>query len=99
IRERAAEVGGEVLIGRRCRSRVTSSDDLASQLSVTCQADVARPTDDSLGRRPLVTGVLADDPNAPRVAESWNIHVHFASAPNTAVRAPRRSDSVREVPT
>lgn len=97
IRERAADVGGEVLVGRRCRSRISSQDETSTSLDISCDADVARPTGESLVRRPLVSGVMAED-DQPRAQEAWHIRVHFAPSPGVAYRAPRRAELVREVP-
>lgn len=97
IRERAAEVGAEVLIGRRCRSRISGQDERSTTLDISCDTEVARPTGESLVRRPLVSGVLGED-DAPRAEEAWHIRVHFAPAPGVPLRPPRRADLVREVP-
>jgi hypothetical protein len=92
IRERAAEVGGELLIGRQCRSH---GDDT---LTITCSAEVARPSDDERSLRPLAGGTLARDCSEPRAAEAWNIRVHFAKNPAIPPRKPKHPDAVREVP-
>ena len=97
LRERAAEVGAELLVDRRCRSRIASQSDTSSELDISCDADVARPSGDSMARRPLVSGVMADDA-APRAQEAWAIRVHFAAAQGVPQRPPRRADMVREVP-
>lgn len=92
IRERAAEAGGNLLVGRDCHSRVVSDD----ELEISCDADVARPTDDALGRRPLVSSVLAED-DTPRAAEAWHIKVHFTPSAGAPSRTARREQDVREV--
>jgi len=97
IRERAAEVGGELLVARRCRSRVVDRDDEGVVLGVTCEADVARPSDDALGHRALVGSVLAEA-DAPRASEAWRIRVRFTPTPGAPARAARRAEDVREVP-
>lgn len=97
LRERAAEVGAEVLVGRRCRSRIASEGDTSTELDISCDAEVARPTGEALVRRPFVSGVMADD-DAPRADEAWHIRVHFSPAQGVALRPPRRADRVREVP-
>lgn len=92
IRERAAEVGGELLVDRQCRSHGSDS------LTITCSAEVARPSDDERALRPLAGGTLVTDCSEPKVAEAWNIRVHFAKNPAIPPRPPRHPDSVREVP-
>jgi hypothetical protein len=97
IRERAAEVGGELLVGRRCRSHVVSRDGDALTLGVTCEADVARPREDALGRRPLVGSVLGEA-DQPRASEAWRIRVRFSPSHEAPARAARRAQDVREIP-
>jgi len=97
LREKAADVGGEALIGRRCRSRVSGSGEGSTTLDISCDTEVARPTGDTLVRRPLVSGVMSED-DAPRAEEAWHIRVSFAPAPGVPLRPPRRADLVREVP-
>jgi hypothetical protein len=97
LSERASEVGGDLLVGRRCYSRLSEQDEVTITLAITCEADVARPSQDALGRRPLVAAVMAED-EAPRAAEAFDIFVYFTPAPGAPARAPRRTDSVREVP-
>jgi hypothetical protein len=97
IRERAAEVGGEALVARRCYSRVRSEDSSSVTLRVSCRAGVARPSEDTLSHRPLVSGVLADDEVA-RAAEAWKIRVHFTPRHGAPDRPPRSPDGVKEAP-
>ena len=96
LQERASEVGGDLLVGRRCRSRLSDQDQETITLAISCDADVARPSRDALGRRPLVSTVMAQD-DAPKAAEAFNIVVNFAPVAGAPTRAPRRTDSVREV--
>jgi hypothetical protein len=96
VRETAARSGGELLVGRRCSSRIAARDEVSVTLDVSCQADVARPSDDSLGRRPLVSAVLAEA-DAPRASEAWNIRVDFSPSRGAPIRAARRAEDVREV--
>jgi hypothetical protein len=93
LRERAAEVGGELLIDQQCRSHGSGDT-----LTITCGADVARPSDDERALRPLGGGTLATDCSEPKAAEAWNIRVHFAKNAAIPPRPPRHPDSVREVP-
>jgi hypothetical protein len=97
ILERAAEVGGEALIAEKCRSRVKSEDQSSVTLAVSCRAGVARPSDETLARRPLVSEVLAEDGIA-RAGEAWRIRVRFTPKQGVSERPPRHPDSVREVP-
>lgn len=97
MRERAADVGGAALIERRCRSRITSQNETSTTLAISCDADVARPTGETLAKRPLVAGVMAED-DVPRADEAWHIRVLFTPAPGVIYQAPRRADRVREVP-
>ncbi len=97
IRERAAEVGGEALVGTRCRSRIRSQNDDSVTLALSCEASVARPSDDTLAHRPLLGEVLAEDDPA-RAAEAWQIRVFFTPGPGSPERPPRRPEGVREVP-
>ncbi len=94
LHERAAEVGGEMLVGGRCRSHEVGSNKLA----VTCSAVVARPSDEARAETPLGGGKLIHDCSAPRASEAWNIHVHFARNESVSPRPPRNPESVREVP-
>lgn len=95
LRERAAEAGGELLIGRRCGSRVLHRDDATTRYGVTCSAEVARPGAKLLAARPL--GPPAGEVSAPPAREAWRVHVRFARNPGVARRAPRAPDRVREV--
>jgi hypothetical protein len=97
LRERAAEVGGELLVGRRCSSRVLRESDAGTVYSVSCAAGVARPDDETRGSRPLRHRAQNEDP-APRADEGWRIRVRFARNPRAARRSPRRVDHVRQVP-
>ncbi len=98
IRERAAEVGGELLVARRCRSRVERESDDFAVYSVTCSAAVARPDDSTLASRPLRPRTQVADA-APSAREGWRIVVRFAENSRAARRPPRRVDYVRQVPT
>lgn len=97
IREKAAEVGGEVLVGRHCRSRIGSQDESSTTLHISCDAEVARPTGASLHKRPLLAGVMSED-SEPRAAEAWHIRVFFAPALGAAARPPRAADGVSQAP-
>jgi hypothetical protein len=94
LRERAAEAGGELLVARHCRSKETGG----ARLTVTCSAEVARPSDDERAMRPLAGGKLAEECDRPRASEAWSIQVRFERNTAIAPRKPRHPDSVREVP-
>ena len=94
LRQRAAAVGGELLVGRLCYSRVQSSSS-PRQVRIDCSADVARPDDATLERRPPAR---KHPPRAvSTVDDAWNIRVDFTPAPHMPRRAPRRGDLVHEV--
>lgn len=105
LRIRAAEVGGELLVGRRCTSQPPEAD---GDQELRCSADVARPGDALLSRRPPRSPAVApveppgvdaetarrlDDPTG---AEAFAIRVDYHPAPNAPRRAPRPSTLVSE---
>jgi hypothetical protein len=107
LRERAAEVGGELLVGRACFSQPTTRQ----RVRLLCKADVARPSEETLAQRrfdgrPRVADGMSlpggtpteierlDEPNA---STAWRILVDFTPAPRAAERPPRRTDLVREL--
>lgn len=96
LKERAADVGGELLVGRRCRSRVLHEDEESQRLAVSCDAIVARPGDDLLAERPLRRPAMAEVDDVPASA-AWRIRVKFAENPAVPARPPRALDYVREV--
>lgn len=102
LRERAAEVGGELLAGLDCRR---SSGELR------CDAQVARPDDDALARRSPERAAAsppspAPDPESvarieePHVSRSWAILVSFDSRLpfERAARPPSKVDRAGDVP-
>lgn len=99
LKEKAAAVGGELLVGRRCSA---DSEDLGGARRVTerrCWARVAR------SKRPaLAPGVtLAEPIEAYPVpyafaGDAWRIKVTFTPPPRPErLRPPRRPDLVHEV--
>jgi hypothetical protein len=106
MRERAAEVGGELLVGLRCSSHPNASRDI---VRIRCRADVARASDELKERRPLDLRGRERDPlpglepedierlDEPVASEAWRIRVHFVPAPRATPRPPRRADQVREL--
>ncbi len=96
LQERAAEVGGELLVGRRCRSRVLHEDETSQRLSVSCDATVARPGKSLLAERPLVRRSEPTD-GEPSASSAWRIRVKFAENPSAPARSPRAVEHVREI--
>ena len=94
IREGAAEAGGELLVGRRCRSTVVHEDEDSLRMSVSCTATVARPDEDTLAERGLVAPRGTRDELSAR--EAWHIRVRFTDS-GKVLRSPRKVDYVREV--
>jgi hypothetical protein len=93
IREKAAHAGGELLVGLACRSSGQRS------VTISCRADVARPSADTLASRVLARRESASPPEpAPSAAEAWRIRVHFTPNPGVPQRAATHADAVREVP-
>jgi hypothetical protein len=99
LRERAAEVGGELLIGRRCASQIHRR--ALGQRDVSCRATVARPTAETRSSRPLGSGdaepTQAPADALPRASEAWRIQVDFTPADEHALRPAQRPDLVNEL--
>lgn len=94
LREKAADAGGELLVGAGCWSRPARR-----QLDIVCRAEVARPSDATLAARELGRrrAPPPDEPLPPE-AEAWRIRVHFNQSPGVARRRARRPEDIREVP-
>lgn len=93
LREQAAAAGGELLAARRC-----TVQHVGAGLAVRCSADVARPTDDTLARRPLRAGRCDTAPDQPQASEAWRVLVDFTPAAGAPARGARRADLVRDIP-
>ena len=94
LRERAAEVGGTLLIGRRCSLGVPLPKGEADQQRLRCEAGVARPQDHSLAGRQLAYS--HHEPKTDSVSVDWLIDIRFSP---TDIRRPgERPDQIREVP-
>jgi hypothetical protein len=109
MREAAAAAGGELLVGRECRSGVPRDTDEGRETRIRCRAGVARPLDDTLARRPLrarettastLPGVDARTAAAldePTGTAAWRIQIDFEPAKGAPQRAARRADYVNEL--
>ena len=94
LREKAADAGGELLVGLSCGSRPARG-----AVDVRCKADVARPGDDLLAERELARrNVPPPVEPGPPASEAWRIRVHFRQNPGIEARRPRRPEDIREVP-
>jgi hypothetical protein len=96
LRERAAEVGGELLIGRHCASRIQRRE--LGELDVHCRAVVGRPTEEELGRRPP-DRVRPAPGESVSATERFRIRVDVTRAAGAPRRRPRRGDEMSEVAT
>jgi hypothetical protein len=91
LRERAAEVGGTLLVGRRCSSEVSEDG-----LSVRCIAEVATAKAERLADRVQVPAPLTDEVVPLRdVREADAIQVMY-TALTARPRAPRAAHRVSE---
>ncbi len=95
LRERAAEVGGTAIVGRRCVSRVLGRSDAGERLRIRCEATVARPSSDALWRDHGTAPV--EHTWATRASDAWNIRVSYTPGRGDEGRPPRTSEHVHEV--
>jgi hypothetical protein len=96
IREKAADAGGELLVGLGCWSRGDADD---SEIDIVCRGEVARPSDELLERRSAQPrSAQSDVEREPQASEAWRIRVSFTPNPGVPARHARRADMVREVP-
>lgn len=94
LREAAAAAGGELLAARSC----TVQRHGAERLAARCSARVARPTDETLARRPLAPrGSAPDRQPEPSASEAWRVFVAFTPSGEGAAGPKRRADLVREL--
>jgi hypothetical protein len=84
LRERAAAVGGDVLVSPRCGSRPVRP----SGPDLICRAEVGRRT---VGAERLVR-------TSSRASEDWQIRVYFTPVGAEFARPPRPAIEVRELP-
>ncbi|MCC6213523.1 MAG: hypothetical protein IT376_01545 [Polyangiaceae bacterium] len=91
--ERAARVGGEVLVGRACESRASKR---AGAADVVCEADVARRSAHAPPTL-LATGAAVAYPlDEPPAYESWRVRLEV-SRRGRVQRAARRVELVGEL--
>lgn len=105
LRARAAEVGGELLVGRRCAALSPERD---GERELRCTAEVARPSQTLLSRRsprspaaapvepPGVDAETARRLDDPTGTEAFNIRVSYYPVPAAPQRAPRPATLVSE---
>lgn len=94
LREQAAAAGGELLADRTCTVQHAGGG-----LAARCSAEVARPSDETLARRPLACGPHASAPDQqPPAVEAWRVLVDFTPSAAMPAGGPRRGDLVRDVP-
>jgi hypothetical protein len=87
LRERAAQVGGELLVARRCSSQLHRR--AQRQTDVSCRGQVARPTPRTQSRRPLEPrpgGQNHAASSGVSAGEIWQVLVDFSPNPETAPR-------------
>lgn len=95
--ERAARVGGELLVGLQCDSRPLHAA-APRTIRAWCEASVARPSDATLSERGLTRPEVEElRANVPASA-GWRIRVDFLPHAGAPPRAPRRGDLVHEPP-
>jgi hypothetical protein len=101
VRERAAAVGGELLVGMGCHSEQRGARGEIQRTAIVCRADVARPTEAALSTRELAPPAPAVPwgEELPASGEAWRIRVDYTPSPGLQRRSPRRSDSIGELPT
>lgn len=101
LRERAAEIGAELIVARTCTSRDSSVD--ASIARYECRATFARPDAELRARRaagtagPAAGRAAAYPADEPPATESWRIRVSFDPAGAPSERAATRAADVRDV--
>jgi hypothetical protein len=98
LRERAAAVGGDLLIGLRCGSQVHK--DALRQVDVSCSAEVGRPGYALMEERPMASETekpAQEEASPTRFSDAWRIRVDFTPAPVGSHRSPLRGDLVREL--
>ena len=100
LREKVAAVGGELMVARECGS--TMHKGALGQRDVSCRAEVARPTGETLSSRsPAGPSRAADEEPSedglPPASAAWRIRVDFTPAAGVELHMPRRGALVREL--
>ena len=100
VRERAAAVGGAMLIGLACTSEPRGGHRGAERTAIQCRAGVARPTDETLARREPASlpQAVAEGLESAAASEAWRIRVDYTASVDSTERPPRRADAVNELP-
>jgi len=91
LREKAADVGGTVLVGRQCQS--SSSSD---ETTITCAAEVAAAEDEAAPVTAAKRAAVSETVPLRSAGEAWEIDVKFTALQNVA-RATRSSHLVNEL--
>ncbi|MBN2193965.1 MAG: hypothetical protein JW751_14210 [Polyangiaceae bacterium] len=96
LRERAAAVGGELLVRLECRSEPRGAAHNVERRWLSCAAEVARSRRG--GSRVDTPSSGAGDrwPGTASAVEAWSIRVDFTPADGIEARPARHPDSVRE---
>lgn len=97
LEERAARVGGELLVGLECDSRAFHKTE-PKHVYAWCRAVVARPTDAALQERALTRPQVKELGARVPASAAWRIRVDFSPHAGAPQRAPRRGDLVHEPP-
>lgn len=97
MREAAAELGGEFMVGRRCRTQPAQTAETVGTQSVYCAAGLARwiQPDNSLTRSARAIQAIVSP--KMRAREAWNLRVDFVRAPGVASRKSVPLEAVKEL--
>jgi hypothetical protein len=102
LRDRAASVGADALVGRRCRAADVPRGDASKSTLVTCHAEVGAITMPALSEPPIA-GTVRDPLSAPvppyQVSDDgWRVAVSFVPKDAHAIpKPPRAADDVAEL--
>jgi hypothetical protein len=100
LRDRAAEVGGTLLVDERCSSHSESARRPGGP-RISCRALIAAPARAEPSRKAMPFGshgATSEPEPSPSVAEAWNTRVGFTPARAMTARPQRRLDLVAELP-
>jgi hypothetical protein len=104
LREKAASVGGTVLVDRRCESDVVSEGEGQRRVHLECEAQVARgkvkprvrDPNEGAGNPPGLDHELSERVVDPDASAAWRILVNFRATSPVIKRSPLRGDLVHE---